>query len=45
MIQAEAVTGGFETKWGCEKGQGEVRQIIAVCYVTANFGTVISSEK
>ena len=45
MIQAEAVTGVFENKSRCVQGQGGVRQFIAVCYETAVFITVVSSEK
>jgi len=35
MIQAEEVTGLFETKSGYVQGQGAVRQFTAVCYDTA----------
>jgi len=45
MIQAEAVTGVFGTKLGCVQGQRGVRQFIAVCYDTAVFRRVVSSEK
>lgn len=45
MIQAEAVTGVFETKSGFVQGQGRVRQFISVSYDTAVFRTVVSSEK
>jgi hypothetical protein len=45
MIQAEALTGMFETKSGCVEGQSGVRQFIAVCYDTTVFRRVVSSEK
>jgi len=45
MTQAEAVTGVFESKSGCVQEHGGGRQFIAVCYDTAIFRTVVSSEK